>query len=418
MLNFKQFKKEQEKELKKGKKGKQIAAKNILKKYKNLKKPKKTYLVYEEDLETINYDEPQEDLFEGESTLAAANKVLDFDEFKQEQERKLQQYNDQLMNDAETINYVNDINLEDVRDNKNLKITAKKISDKYRKLRKRKATVSVPKLHKITETFVPADKKNKKQVDKAALIAVKNISIKYKKIYGKKDFKKAKNAFEKLKLDPSSVTFAEEILDKKLLLKLNKSKYAADKNFFNLVNLLENDNVIFDTDSIKRTDYVEKREIGHSTLYSFDGPFQLFHADVGNLEFLGKNATFPQYVLVLADLFSSKIHTFPMRSRIQIRQRLEQFYKEVESKRKGKKMKLQVDQEFQQVRIKDLNKQNNAEMFSTSLRGGKAFAAEQKIRERRTRISKLNCQKRKISPKKIIEISTENMNIQPSKKYA
>ena len=91
MLDFKQFKKEQEKELKKGKKGKQIAAKNILKKYKNLKKPKKTYLVNEEDLETINYDEPQEDLFAGESILAAANKVLDFDEFKEEQERKLQE---------------------------------------------------------------------------------------------------------------------------------------------------------------------------------------------------------------------------------------------------------------------------------------------------------------------------------------
>ena len=106
-----------------------------------------------------------------------------------------------------------------------------------------------------------------------------------------------------------------------------------------------------------------------------------------------------------------------MRSRIQIRQRLEQFYKEVESKRKGKKMKLQVDQEFQQVRIKDLNKQNNVEMFSTSPRGGKAFAAEQKIRELKTRISKLNGQKLKISPKKIIEVSTENMIIQPSKKY-
>ena len=90
------------------------------------------------------------------------------------------------MNDAETINYVDDIGLEDVRDNKNLKITAKKISDKYRKLRKKKATVSVPKLHKITETFIPADKKNKRQVDKAALIAAKNISRKYKKIYGKK----------------------------------------------------------------------------------------------------------------------------------------------------------------------------------------------------------------------------------------
>ena len=89
------------------------------------------------------------------------------------------------MNDSETIKYVDDINLEDVRDNKNLKIAAKKISDKYRKLRKRKATVSVPKLHKISETFTPADKKGKRQIDKAALIAAKNISKIYKKLYGR-----------------------------------------------------------------------------------------------------------------------------------------------------------------------------------------------------------------------------------------
>ena len=44
-------------------------------------------------------------------------------------------------------------------------------------------------------------------------------------------------------------------------------------------------------------------------------------------------------------------------------------------------MKLQVDQKFQQVRIKDLNGLNNVEMFPTSIRGGKAFAAEQKLRE-------------------------------------
>ena len=80
-------------------------------------------------------------------------------------------------------------------------------------------------------------------------------------------------------------------------------------------------------------------------------------------------------------------------------------------------MKLQVDQEFQQVKIKDLNDLNNVEMFSTSLRGGKAFDAEQKIRELKTRIAKLNSQKLKISPRRIIEMSTENMNIQPSKKY-
>ena len=208
----------------------------------------------------------------------------------------------------------------------------------------------------------------------------------------KVDFKAARNAFDKLKLDPSSAAFAEEILDKKLLLKLKKSKYVDDKNLFKLVNLFEKNSVIFEPDSVKRTDYVEKREIDHSTLYSFDAPFQLFHADVGNLEFLGKNSTFAQYVLDLVDLFSSKIYTYPMKSRKQIRQKLEQFYADVKSKRKGKKMKLQVNQGFKQVKIKDLNDLNNVEMFSTSLRGGKAFAAEQKIRELKDRISKLNVQ--------------------------
>ena len=213
-----------------------------------------------------------------------------------------------------------------------------------------------------------------------------------------------------------SVAFAEEILDKKLLLKLKKSKYAADKKFFKVINFLDN-NVIFEAETVKRTDYVEKIEIDHSTLYSFDAPFQLIHADVENVEFLGKNATFPQYVLVLVDLFSSKVYTYPLKSRKQIRQKFKKFYRDVRSKRKGKKIKLQVDQEFQQVRIKDLNDFNNVDMFSTSLRGGKVFAAEQKIRELKTRIEKLASQKLKISPNKVIEMSTANMNMRPSKKY-
>ena len=51
-------------------------------------------------------------------------------------------------------------------------------------------------------------------------------------------------------------------------------------------------NVIFEPENVNRTDYVEKREIDNSTLYSFDAPFRLFHADVGNLEFLGKKCNF------------------------------------------------------------------------------------------------------------------------------
>ena len=44
---------------KKSKKSTQITAKKILQKYKKLRKPKKTFLLNEEDLETIVYD-PEE----------------------------------------------------------------------------------------------------------------------------------------------------------------------------------------------------------------------------------------------------------------------------------------------------------------------------------------------------------------------
>ena len=75
----------------------------------------------------------------------------------------------------------------------------------------------------------------------------------------KKNFKIARTIFNRLKTDPSSVVFAEELLDKKLLLKLKKSKYVEDKKFFKLVNL-NNTNVIFESENVKRTDYVEKKE--------------------------------------------------------------------------------------------------------------------------------------------------------------
>ena len=47
------------------------------------------------------------------------------------------------------------------------------------------------------------------------------------------------------------------------------------------------------------------------------------------------------------------------------------FYDEVRVKRKVKRMRLQIDNEFQQAKIKDLNDENNVEMFTSSVRGGK-----------------------------------------------
>ena len=130
-----------------------------------------------------------------------------------------------------------------------------------------------------------------------------------------------------MKIDPVSVLFSEELLDKRLFKKLKKSKYAKDTELLKLINLADNNNFLDDNKLPTRTDYVEKREIDRSTLYSFNGPFQLLHADVGNLKFLGKNATFSQYVLVIVDLYSSKVYTYSMKSRKQILQKMKLFYK-------------------------------------------------------------------------------------------
>ena len=57
-----------------------------------------------------------------------------------------------------------------------------------------------------------------------------------------------------------------------------------------------------------------------------------------------------------------------------------QFFQNIEKQRTGK-IRLQTNQEFQQTNIKKLSKEYDVEMYSTKLRGGKAFAAEQKICE-------------------------------------
>ena len=129
-----------------------------------------------------------------------------------------------------------------------------------------------------------------------------------------KTLQEAKNIFKKLKTEPNTVLFSEEKIDKPLFKKLKKSSYGKDNLLLKLINLVENDiDQINKTNQIPtRTDYVTKREIDRSTMYTFDGPFQLVHADVANLEFLGKSATVPRYALLAVDLYSSKVYVYPM----------------------------------------------------------------------------------------------------------
>ena len=78
------------------------------------------------------------------------------------------------------------------------------------------------------------------------------------------------------------------------------------------------------------------------------------------------------------------------------------------------KIKLQTDQEFQQNEITRLNASNNITMFATKTRGGKAFAAEQKIRELKEILLKSKrIEKRlgkRLKPNELIKKATNNLN--------
>ena len=153
-----------------------------------------------------------------------------------------------------------------------------------------------------------------------------------------------------------------------------------------------------------------------------NGPLQFFHADIAFLKFLAKSAVDPKYALLCVDLFTSKIYVYTMKKRSNLVNKLETFYKEIEPKRaKNERMRLQTDQEFQQNEIKKLNVKYNVEMFSTRIRGGKAFAAEQKIRELKKVIFKTKrtykLSKKRINSKKIIQKAVKNLNKTNSEKY-
>ena len=238
----------------------------------------------------------------------------------------------------------------------------------------------------------------------------------------KENFKRTKNLYNVLKKDEESVLFASERLNKQFFKKIKRSKYEKDIIFLKLYNQEENVNLEEKEDIAPVfTPFVEnQRNIDRSTLYSFNGPFQLLHADIGDIRFFSKSAADPHYCLLFVDLFTQKIYTYPMKKRSLLKKKLEALYEEVIQKRK-EKMHLQTDLEFQQNKIKNLNKRYNVEMFSTRVRGGIAFAAEQKIREFKKLLLKVKAlykkNKTKIKPNELIKKVTMNMNKTKTAKY-
>ena len=84
-------------------------------------------------------------------------------------------------------------------------------------------------------------------------------------------------------------------------------------------------------------------------------------------------------------------------------------------------MRLQADWKFKQNQIKKLNNEFNVDVFHTRVKGGKAFAAEQKIREFKKillRSRRLEKDRDKvIKPNDLIRKADQNMNETISTKY-
>ena len=95
----------------------------------------------------------------------------------------------------------------------------------------------------------------------------------------KENFERLKNLYNILKQDEESVLFASEKLNKQLIKKVKRSQYEKDSVFIYLYDKVKDVNIEEENNVPIFTPFIEnKRNIDTSTLYSFNGPFQLLHA--------------------------------------------------------------------------------------------------------------------------------------------
>ena len=234
--------------------------------------------------------------------------------------------------------------------------------------------------------------------------------------------KQVSNLFNKLNKDPNSVLFTTPSVTNTILKKLKGSSYPKDKSFLNLYLSVKKTTNIDVNDNVNIPHFVRPiniREYNRSTLYSVTRPLELMHADVADLRFLNVSGSEPRYLLLVVDLYSSKIYTYPMKNKSALGMKLLKFYNDINDKRNSSStIRIQTDMEFEQNEIKKLNKNFNIEMFSSKLNDGHAFAAEQKIRSVKELLSKARNLGRRKNLYKLIEDVTTNLNNTKTTKYS
>ena len=106
--------------------------------------------------------------------------------------------------------------------------------------------------------------------------------------------------------------------------------YEKANNFHKFYLDLKDKNVLYQSKDPKKsiptyTPFVEqKKDIDKSaTLYSIKATFELVHADIADTRFIFKSAVDPKYCLLAADLFTSKMYTYLMKSRHLLPEKME-----------------------------------------------------------------------------------------------
>ena len=246
--------------------------------------------------------------------------------------------------------------------------------------------------------------------------------------------KQVKNLIYKLFDDKNSILYGRNIKDVTnnfIKKKLFRSKYNKDIFFYDFLNknkllslktlnslfLKEEKEKILIPTVLKK---INTREYDrHSTLFSIQGPLELLHADIADINYLKPSASEPKYILLLVDLFSSFIYTYGLKNRKNLYKKLQEFYEKINnSSKKNQHLRIQTDLEFTtSLKIKDLNKKYNVEMFTTKLNRGHAFAAEQKIRVIKELLLRLRRNNKRKNLYDLIKLATYNLNNTPTEKY-
>ena len=130
--------------------------------------------------------------------------------------------------------------------------------------------------------------------------------------------------------------YATDKITKTLIKKARNSVYKKDIVFVNIYNGLENKKLLPEKVPLN-TPFVEKKQdIIRTTLYSFSRPFEALQADIAYISFLARSAVDPKFCLLFADLFTSKIDTYPMKKRhLLAKKNGIILYKDIEKKKIG-----------------------------------------------------------------------------------